>query len=318
MKVLVTGGAGFIGTNLRRRLEDEVTVSKVVLLDDLSSGYRDNLNGHSDKVFFVEGSINDGHLLKDIISEVEAVVHLAARPSVARSIEDPEATTRANVHGTLSVLEAIRQTGRDIHFVYASSSSVYGSNPVLPKHEAMATFPVSPYAASKLAGEVYALAYQTSFGIPVTAFRFFNVYGPYQRPGHAYAAVVPAFLEALLKNRPLPVHGDGLQTRDFTYVGTLVDALTKVVTRRATSHRPINLAFGTRTNLLELIRLMEDVTGESSMLAFEASRHGDVRDSQASNESLMDLLPDLEAVSLESGLRDTFNWMRQFLAVTDE
>jgi UDP-glucose 4-epimerase len=129
---------------------------------------------------------------------------------------------------------------------------------------------------------------------------------------------VPAFLEALLKNRPLPVHGDGLQTRDFTYVGTLVDALTKVVTRRATSHRPINLAFGTRTNLLELIRLMEDVTGESSMLAFEASRHGDVRDSQASNESLMDLLPDLEAVSLESGLRDTFNWMRQFLAVTDE
>jgi UDP-glucose 4-epimerase len=318
VKVLITGGAGFIGTNLRLRLEAEPRVSHIVVLDDLSSGFSDNLRGVSEKVEFLEGSVNQTELLREGLQGVEAVVHLAARPSVARSIEDPQMTTLANVHGTLSVLEGLRTWAPTAHLVFASSSSVYGSNQTLPKHEQMATFPVSPYAASKLAGEVYSLAYQASFRIPVTAFRFFNVYGPYQRPGHAYAAVVPAFLDALIRGNPLPVHGDGRQTRDFTYVGTLVEAIARTIMGRATSPTPVNLAFGTRINLLDLISEIELLVGKSAEVAHLPSRVGDVRDSQASNESLRALLPGLDATPLQIGLRETYAWMTSHVAAENE
>ncbi len=317
MRVLITGGAGFIGTNLRLRLEAEPGVSQVVVIDDLTSGYADNLTGSSGKTTFNKGSVNEIDLLRECLRGTDAVVHLAARPSVAKSIEDPSMTTLANVHGTLSVLEAMRAFAPTAHLVFASSSSVYGANQTLPKHEQMATFPVSPYAASKLAGEVYSLAYQASFGIPVTAFRFFNVYGPYQRPGHAYAAVVPAFLDALIRGVPLPVHGDGHQTRDFTFVGTLVEALVRTIFQRATSTQPINLAFGTRTNLLDLITYIEVVADRSAAISHLPNRMGDVRDSQASNEALRALLPDLEATPLDVGLRETYAWMTSYVATND-
>ena len=165
---------------------------------------------------------------------VDAVVHLGAVPSVPRSIADPVTSHAANATGTVAVLEAARAEG-DTHVIVASSSSVYGANPALPKREDLATFPLSPYAASKLATEAYALGYQHSFGLPVLAFRFFNVFGPLQAAGHAYAAVVPQFVSAALDGRPLTVHGDGEQSRDFTYVGTVCDVIADA--RRAAGDR---------------------------------------------------------------------------------
>ena len=207
MKVVVTGGAGFIGANLCRTLTAQPGIEEVVALDDLSTGYRHNVVGFD----LVEGSILDAALLDSVFHGADAVVHLAARPSVPRSLADPMASHLTNATGTMEVLEAARRRG-GLHVVMASSSSVYGANPELPKHEGMATMPVSPYAAGKLAAEAATLAYGRSFGLPVLAFRFFNVFGPLQPAGHAYAAVVPAFVDAALRGEPLTVHGDGLQS----------------------------------------------------------------------------------------------------------
>ncbi len=207
MRVVVTGGAGFIGANLCRALTADPAIAEVVALDDLSTGHRHNL-GPVEGVDLVEGSILDRALLDRVLQGADAVVHLAARPSVPRSMTDPMASHLTNATGTMEVLEAARRGSRP-HIVVASSSSVYGANPTLPKREDMATMPASPYAAGKLAAEAATLAYGRSFGLPVLAFRFFNVFGPLQSAGHAYAAVVPAFIDAALRGEPLPVHGDG-------------------------------------------------------------------------------------------------------------
>ena len=306
MKVVVTGGAGFIGANLCRALLDDSAINEVVVVDDLSTGRIENLEG-LDPIEFVKGSILDSDLLDAIVPGSDAIVHLAARPSVPRSLEDPMASHLVNATGTMEVLEAGRRHGGP-QVIVASSSSVYGSNPTLPKHEDMAPMPVSPYAASKLAAESYALAYGNSFDLPVLAFRFFNVFGPLQAPDHAYAAVVPTFLAAALRGEPLPVHGDGLQTRDFTYVGTVTDILTDAVRRRVTSPRPVNLAFGTRVSLLTLIETMEAQLGRTLTREHAAARAGDVRDSQADFERLRRLFPDTDPVSLEQGLAATIDW----------
>jgi UDP-glucose 4-epimerase len=193
----------------------------------------------------------------------------------------------------------------------ASSSSVYGANPILPKQEDMAPMPVSPYAVSKLAAESYALAYAHSFGLPTLAFRFFNVFGPLQAPDHDYAAVVPVFLAAALRGEPLPVHGDGLQTRDFTYVGTVCTVLADAVVRQVTNGRPVNLAFGTRYSLLDLIAEIEALLGRTLERRHTAPRTGDVHDSQADQTNLTQLFPDVEPVPLREGLSDTIEWFRQ-------
>src|SRR4051812_5976389 len=218
MKVVVTGGAGFIGANLCRVLSTRPEIGQVIALDDVSTGNAANLDGID--ATLVEGSILDRELLDATFADASAVVHLAARPSVPRSLADPVASNDVNVNGTLTVLEAARKTG-DIAVTVASSSSVYGANPTLPKTETLPTAPLSPYAVTKLATEGYALAYQHSFGTPALAFRFFNVFGPLQAAGHAYAAVVPAFVDAALDGRPLTIFGDGKQSRDFTYVETV-------------------------------------------------------------------------------------------------
>ncbi len=194
--------------------------------------------------------------------------------------------------------------------VVASSSSVYGANPALPKREDMATLPVSPYAAGKLAAEAATLAYGHSFGLPVLAFRFFNVFGPLQAADHAYAAVVPTFVAAALRDEPIPVHGDGLQTRDFTYVGSVTAVLTDAVLRRVTSPGPVNLAFGTRVSLLDLIALLEGIVGQPLLRVHSGPRAGDVRDSQADTTRLHQLFPDVEPVGLEPGLKATVAWFR--------
>jgi UDP-glucose 4-epimerase len=309
MDVLVTGGAGFIGANLCRTLRDDGNVGRVVVLDDLSTGLARNLDGVS-RVDLVVGSILDDDLLRRLASDVDAIVHLAARPSVPRSIKDPVATHHANATGTLSVLEAAR-LGSQPHVVVASSSSVYGTNPSLPKSEDMATFPMSPYAASKLAAESYTLSYGLSFSLPVLAFRFFNVFGPLQAADHAYAAVVPAFISAALRGEPLTVHGDGNQTRDFTYVGSVVNVLTDAVRRKVTSERAVNLAFGSRVSLLQLIASLESVFGHDLPRVHTEPRPGDVRDSQSDQSRLFELFPAATPVDLAGGLRATVDWLRQ-------
>lgn len=307
MRILVTGGAGFIGANLCARALDEG--HEVVVIDDFSTGERANVHGLS--VRLVEGSVLDPEALAEATRDVQAVIHLAALGSVPRSIKDPVATHQANALGTLKVLEAARAAAVD-HVSVASSSSVYGLNPALPKSEREWVRPMSPYAVSKLATEQYALAYQQSFGMQTLAFRFFNVFGPLQRAGHVYAAVIPVFMDALLAGRPLPVNGDGSNSRDFTFVGTVCEVLLDAATRRVVHQEPVNLAFGTNTTLLELISRMEEVTGLTAQVEHREARPGDVQHSQADNAVLRSLFPGVRPVSLDEGLRATYAWFQTF------
>ena len=309
MKVVVTGGAGFIGANLCRMLDRQDFVDHVVALDDLSTGSRQNLAG-SPSVELREGSILSPDDLDSVMEGAQAIVHLAARPSVPRSLADPMATHQVNATGTMTVLEAARRHGMP-HVVVASSSSVYGANPALPKREDMGPLPVSPYAASKLAAEAYALSYGRSFGLPVLAFRFFNVFGPLQAAGHAYAAVVPTFVSCALTGRPLPVHGDGTQTRDFTFVDTVVTVLTDAIRRRVTDPEPVNLAFGSRSSLLEVIAALEGAVGHRLQRDHLEPRAGDVHDSQADQTRLARLFPEVRPTPLPEGLRATVAWFRE-------
>ena len=307
MKVVVTGGAGFIGANLCRTLAAADEIDEVVALDDLSTGLAPNLEGVDASL--VIGDMVDPEVLDSVLPGAAAVVHLGARPSVPRSLDDPIASHHANATGTLQVLEAVRR--HDVGYVVvASSSSVYGSNPELPKHEGLVPMPVSPYAASKLATESYALAHAASFGIGALALRFFNVYGPLQTAGHAYAAVVPAFVAAALAREPVTIHGDGGQTRDFTYIGSVCEVLTAAVQARVTSDRPVNLAFGGRSSLLEVLDELEAILGVPVERQHVGPRPGDVRDSQADQTNLRALFPSIVPVELDEGLRRTVAWFR--------
>ena len=305
MKVVVTGGAGFIGANLCRELLAS-GIDEVVAVDDLSTGSRDNVDGVD--VSLVEATILDRDALDDTFIGAASIVHLAARPSVPRSISDPMASHLANATGTVEVLEAARRAGGP-QVIVASSSSVYGANPTLPKHEDLASRPLSPYAASKLATEAYALAWHHSYDLPVLAFRFFNVFGPLQAPGHAYAAVVPAFVSAALAGEALCVHGDGRQSRDFTYVGTVASVLTAAVLGQVSQPEPVNLAYGSRVELLELIALLESIVGHPLEVDHVETRAGDVRHSMADDSRVRALFPDVVPVPLEQGLRATVEWM---------
>jgi UDP-glucose 4-epimerase len=306
MKVLVTGGAGFIGGNLCRHLLQQDWVSEVRVIDDLSSGHLSAIEGLD--LEFREASILDVEELNPLAADVDAIVHLAALGSVPRSVANPLATHEANATGTLRVLEAARQNGA--YVTLASSSSVYGANPAIPKVEALQTMPMSPYAVSQLATEQYAMAYARCYDLEVLPFRFFNVFGPGQMPGHVYAAVIPVFVHAALNGVPLPVHGDGEQSRDFTYVGTVVETLAQAVRNRLTS-TPTNLAFGTRTTLKDLVRLIEEQLGTAVEVQYGEPRPGDVRHSQAGNDLLRSLFPNLRPVELATGLAETIAWMRR-------
>ncbi len=305
MKVVITGGAGFIGANLCRRLVERG--DDVAVVDDLSTGTLRNLDGLD--VTIHEGSILDAAVLDRACANAGAIVHLAARGSVSLSVEDPMASHERNVTGTAEVLEAARRAG-GLHTIVASSSSVYGSNPEMPRHEGLVPMPVSPYAATKLATESYALAWAAAYELPVLAFRFFNVYGPLQSADHAYAAVVPAFIDAAVSGRPLKVHGDGTQTRDFTYVGTVCDVLATALAHHVTHDGPVNLAFGTRVSLFELIALLEGVLGHPVEWERRPPRPGDVRESQASTHRMDQLFRDVDPVTLEKGLVETVRWHR--------
>lgn len=307
MKVLVTGGAGFIGANLCKDLCQQSFVEQVAVLDDLSTGTPENLGDAS--VEFHEGSILNSHDIDAAMAAADAVVHLAARPSVPRSLKDPMATHHANATGTMMVLEGARRHGVQ-QVIVASSSSVYGASRTLPKNENSLPLPVSPYAASKLAAEAYALSYGRSFGIPALVLRFFNVFGPLQSAGHAYAAVVPTFISCALAGKPLPVHGDGTQTRDFTFVDTVVNVLSDALRRRVVAAEAMNLASGSRVSLLELISLLEKVLDRPIPVEHSEPRVGDVRDSLADLTRLRQSFPNFRPTPLEEGLRATVSWFQ--------
>jgi UDP-glucose 4-epimerase len=306
VKVLITGGAGFIGTNLAQHLIGLPQITRVRIIDDLSTGFRSNVD-LVPEADFIEGSILDTSLLEKAVAGMDSVVHLAARPSVPRSIAEPRAAHEVNATGTLNVLEVSRQAG-GLHTIVASSSSVYGANPTLPKHEELATRPVSPYAASKQASESYTLAWQHSYGLPTLAFRFFNVYGPLQAAGHAYAAAIPTFIDAALSGRPIPLHGDGTQSRDFTFVGTVASVISRCVLERLTSPQPVNLAFGSNITLNEVIVGISNELGHEVEVESLPSRPGDVKHSQADNSAMMALLPGVSATPFDEGLRATIEW----------
>lgn len=313
-KVVVTGGAGFIGANVVRRLLDRGV--EVVILDDFSTGSLDNIRGLDAEI--VEGSILDLSTLKRALNNSSSVIHLAALPSVARSTENPKASHEANATGTIQVLEMARrlQVG---HVIVASSSSVYGgSNNGSPAAETDAVSPRSPYAASKLASEAYALAYQSSFHMPTIVFRFFNVYGPLQPAGHAYAACIPAFLTAALLGEPLIVNGDGRQSRDFTFVGDVSEIIVQAALSRTVSESPVNLAFGNSVDLLQLIGVIAQLVGRPLETSFVSARVGDVRHSKANPKELIRLFPEVQPTPLEKGLELTVEWWRTRIGTLGE
>jgi UDP-glucose 4-epimerase len=312
VRLLVTGGAGFIGSNLVRRALADPEIDSVAVIDDLSTGVRSALDGVD--VEFVEGSILDRGALDRAVAGADAIVHLGALGSVPRSVQDPLGSHHANATGTLEVLEAARRHDAG-HVIVASSSSVYGANPALPKHEREWTRPLSPYATSKLATEAYTLAYGTTYGLSTLAFRFFNVYGPRQRHDHAYAAVVPRFLHAALTGEPLQVFGDGRQSRDFTYVGTVCEVLMDAVRRQVSHHDPVNLAFGEPVELLKVIAQLEEILGFELPVEFREPRVGDVRHSQADSTVLHELFPGVTAVPFTEGLQATAAWFRENVAL---
>jgi UDP-glucose 4-epimerase len=302
----VTGGAGFIGANLMRYLSTTAGVTELRVIDDLSSGSLDNLDLSAVRLF--QGSILDERLLAEAADGVDAVVHLAARPSVVESVERPELCHEVNTTGTVRVLEACRRAS-GAHVVVASTAAVYGADPTLPKRETLPPDPRSPYAASKLASEHFAMAYAAAYDLPVLVFRFFNVYGPLQGADHAYAAVVPAFVSAVLGHRPVRIHGDGAQTRDMTSVGSVVRVIADALQRRVVSPGPVNLAFGTRRSIIEILGALEALVGPVNREHLP-ERPGDVRHSQADSRRLRQLFPDIGPDDFMAGLAATVDWMK--------
>lgn len=305
MKVVVTGGAGFIGSNLAEELlrKHEVTV-----IDNLSTGRIENLDQIKDKINFIEGSITDIDLLKEAFSGSDTVFHEAAIPSVQRSVDNPIASNEANVEGTLKVLVAARDCGiRKV--VYASSSSAYGDTPILPKKEDMKPNPKSPYAISKLAGEYYCRVFSDVYGLKTACLRYFNVYGPRQNPNSQYAAVIPRLITSVLAHEPPVIYGDGEQTRDFTFVKDVVKA--NILAMESEGEGVFNIACGQRVSLNELAGKIMEITGIRLDPIYDRPRQGDVRDSLADISSAGDKLGYKPDYNLNSGLEGTIRWFQK-------
>jgi len=312
-RCLVTGGAGFIGSHVVERLV--ALGHHVRVVDNLSTGDKANLAGLDGEIEFLRGDLCEAAVCRRAVARIEVVFHLAALPSVARSVENPWASHAANVNATMRLLEACR-AAQVRRIVYASSSSVYGDTDVLPKTEAVEPLPRSPYAASKLAGEQYVLAFARAGLLEGVALRYFNVFGPRQSPHSAYAALIPALLLAALEQREATLFGDGEQTRDFTYVDNVVDATLLAATRpgEAVSGSVANVGAGARTSLLELIELVGEITGRELVYQRLPPREGDVRHSLADLERAERLLGYRPRVSVAEGLRRTWTWFERQLA----
>ena len=307
---LVTGGAGFIGSHLTEELVRRG--HRVRVVDNLSTGRQANLAPLMDRIELVTGSVSDPDICRRAVDGVNIVFHVAALPSVPRSLADPWGTHEANVNGTIQLLLAC-QAAKVTRIVYSSSSSVYGDTPSLPKTESMEPLPRSPYAASKLAGEQYVLAFARAGIIEGMALRYFNVFGPSQDPHSQYSAVIPLFLEGALRGTAVTLFGDGNQTRDFTYVANVVNAnmLAASCPPSAISGAVVNVGAGERTSLNELIARIGRVTGRELEIARRAPRPGDVRDSVASLRRAAEVIGYQPTVGLEEGLRRTWEWTQR-------
>ncbi len=306
MRYIVTGGAGFIGSNLAEWLARD---SEVVVIDDLSSGRRENIAPFVDcpGVTFLEGSVTDLDLLLEAFQGADGIFHQAAIASVPRSVEAPRETNAVNVGGTLNVLWAAKECGVPA-VVAASTSAIYGDDPIFPKRETMAPAPLSPYAVSKLAGEHYGKVFSDLYSVRTVFLRYFNVFGPRQDPNSEYAAVIPKFITRLLAGEPPIIYGDGEQTRDFIFVGDVVRA--NILAMESSASGVFNIAGGRRISLNELAPLLSEITGIHHRPLYEPPRSGDVRDSLADiarARSAFDFSPEC---ALDEGLRRTVAWFK--------
>jgi len=304
---LVTGGAGFIGSNI---VEELVRCGeRVRVLDNFSTGKRENLALVAGHVELVEGDLCDLPALRQAVEGMDTILHQAALPSVQRSIDNPLATHAVNATGTLNLLIAAHEAGVR-RVVYAASSSVYGDTPTLPKREDMRPRPKSPYAVSKLAGEYYCQAFTAVHGLETVCLRYFNVFGPRQDPTSQYSAVIPLFIAAMLRGEPPAVHGDGLQSRDFTYVANVVHANLLAATVPGVGGRMFNVACGQRHTLLDMIAILNGILGAQIEPVHIDPRPGDVRHSLADIAAAQEALGYRVEVDLREGLRRTVDWYR--------
>jgi len=307
MRYLVTGGAGFIGSNT----VDELVRRghSVVVLDDCSSGKEDNLAEIRNKITFIKGSITDIEVVRKAMHEAEYVVHLAARTSVPRSVKDPIETNKINIDGTLNVLVAAKEL-KIKRVVFAASSSAYGETPTLPKVETMQPAPISPYGVTKYVGELYGQTFGRCYGLENVALRYFNIFGPRQDPSSPYSGVLARFCTSFLDDTQPVVFGDGEQTRDFTYVENAVQANLLACEAPNASGKVFNVGVGGRVSLNEVLRALGKITGKALETKYEPPRDGDIRDSQADISQAREFLGYDPQISFEEGLARTFEWYR--------
>ena len=307
MRIVITGGAGFIGSNLAEVLALAPN-NEVCVVDDLSTGRVENIPIASG-IEFIKGSITDLQLMNEVLADADFVFHQAALPSVQRSIEDPAHTNEVNIRGTLNVLMAARDAGVK-KVIYASSSSVYGDTPELPKREGMTPNPLSPYAVTKLVGEYYCKVFNDVYGLNTISLRYFNVYGPRQDPHSEYAAVIPRFVSRVLKGEPPIIYGDGQQTRDFTFVKDVVNA--NILAMKSDATGVYNIASGRRISIQGLATLITRLTGRDRDVepVFDKPRKGDVRHSLADISRARADMGYKPEYSLERGLEETIRWFK--------
>ena len=307
MTFIVTGGSGFIGSHITEQLLKNN--EQVVIIDNLATGRLENIKPFlSDKnLTFVNGSITDLPLLKELCKDADGIFHEGAIPSVQRSVENPLSSNEANITGTLNVLLAARDAGiRKV--VFAASSSAYGDTPTLPKVETMPGIPLSPYALTKYSCEQYCRLFTELYGLQTASLRYFNVYGPRQDPNSNYAAVIPKFITAILKKESPVIHGDGLTSRDFTFVKDVVQANLKAMVSDATG--VFNIAYGQRTTLNELAQMIMDITGTQVSIRYDEPRTGDVKHSLADITKACSSFDYAPEYSIYQGLQETVEWFR--------
>jgi nucleoside-diphosphate-sugar epimerase len=309
-KVLVTGGAGFIGSNLTETLLKQNY--RVRILDNFSTGKRENLI--FDKAYssfeIIEGDIRDPTVCQRATRDIEYVFHQAALPSVQRSVEDPLTSNSVNVGGTLNILLAARDTGVK-KLIYASSSSIYGDSPTLPKHEEMPPNPLSPYALQKYIGEQYCKLFFQLYGLETVSLRYFNIFGPKQDPTSIYSAVIPRFIGALLEGKPPIIFGDGEQSRDFTYIDNVVHANLLAMSAVHLDGEAINIACGERTSLNQLLHFFKEIVGSKVLPIYEEPRKGDVRHSLAEIRKGKQFLNYEPKVDIKGGLKKTVEYFQK-------
>lgn len=306
-RYLVTGGAGFIGSNICRKLVQEGCFVRVV--DNLLTGKKKNLDGILDKIEFIEADMGDINVARAAMKDIDVVLHQGAVPSVPRSVADPATTHRHCVDATFTLLLAAKEN-KVKRFVYAASSSAYGDTPTLPKIESMPTNPLSPYAAAKLFGEYYCSVFSKVYGLETIALRYFNVFGPYQDPTSQYAAAIPAFVTKILKNESPTVYGDGEQTRDFTYIDNVIHANLLAARAKSVSGQVVNIACGQRISVNQIIGLINQILGRNVQIQYQPTRAGDVKHSLASIDQAKAVIGYQPVVLFEEGLQKAIAWYR--------